>query len=180
MLHHLRFITTSLLTILLIGSVSAGWDPNEGKTLETEAIETLRQFQEKDPGLQDFFREAKGWAVFPTVGKLGYWLGGAYGKGVLYQADKATGYVELKQVSVGLQFGGQSYSQVIFFKDEASIERFKSDQLEFDAQVSGVIADKGAAAKVDYHDGVAVFTLPKGGLMAEASVGGQAFAFRDK
>jgi len=180
MLHHLRFITTSLLTILLIGTATAGWDPQEEETLETESVETMRQFKTKDPSLQDFFKEAKGWAVFPTVGKIGYWLGGAYGKGVLYQANKAIGYVELQQVTVGLQFGGQSYSQIIFFKDEASIERFKSDQLEFDAQVSGVIADKGAAAKVDYHNGVAVFTLAKGGLMAEASVGGQAFAFRDK
>jgi len=180
-MHNKTFIT-GLLSLLLLatGSVQAGWDPSEQSELRQKSSETLRDFRKRDPSLKRFFNNAAGWAVFPTVGKGGFWIGGAYGKGVLYEGDKVAGYSELKQISVGFQFGGQAYSEIIFFKNKAAVDRFKAEKIEFDAQASAVVADQGAAANADYHGGVAVFTMVKGGLMAEASVGGQTFTFTTK
>jgi lipid-binding SYLF domain-containing protein len=155
----------------------AGWDPRKGKEIEQKASETLNEFRRQDPSLSSFFASAAGWAVFPTVGKAGFGIGGAYGEGVLYQGGKVVGYADLKQVTVGFQLGGQAYSELIFFRSQSAVERFKKEKLEFDAQVSAVAATKGAAANVDYSHDVAVFTLVKGGLMYEASVGGQSFGF---
>jgi lipid-binding SYLF domain-containing protein len=168
-----------LLSVLLsiVSSAPAGWDPAEHQELIQEASVTIQQFKRKDPSLKRFFNNAVGWAVYPTVGKAGFWVGGAYGKGVVYQRGQVIGFSELRQVSIGLQFGGQAYSEIIFFRDQAALDRLKREKLEFDAQASAVVADKGAALNADYHSGVAVFTLPKGGLMAEASVGGQQFTF---
>lgn len=171
-----------LLTLLMLASAAAtaGWDPREKADLEHEAADTAHQFRKRDPSLDTFFKRAAGYAVFPTVGKGGFWIGGAYGEGVVYKGGKAIGYSELKQVSLGFQFGGQAYSEIIFFRDEAALKRFTSGKLEFDAQASGVVADKGAGANADYHKGVAIFTMIKGGLMAEASVGGQTFTFHPR
>ncbi len=166
-----------LLLCTLALSAQAGWDPAEKHEMRQEAARTLAAFKRKDPSLSRFFKSAAGWAVFPTVGKAGFWLGGAYGKGVVYKRGGVAGYTTLKQVTVGFQFGGQAYSEIIFFKDRAALRRFRQEKLEFDAQASAVAADKGASLDVDYHHGVAVFTMTKGGLMAEASVGGQHFTF---
>ncbi len=169
-----------LLVLLLALPAAAGWDPREQAELERQARETIRRSKQADPTLDVFFRQAEGWAVYPTVGKGGFWVGIAYGKGVLYQNGRVVGFTELKQLTVGLQFGGQAYSEIIFLKDAEAVTRFKSEKIEFDAQVSAVVVNTGTAASVDYHDGVAVFTYPKGGLMAEASVGGQKFSYRAK
>ena len=99
---------------------------------------------------------------------------------LLYEGGKVVGYADLKQLTIGFQLGGQAYSELIFFKTPKAVERFKRERLEFDAQVSAVAATKGAAANVDYSHSVAVFTLVQGGLMYEASVGGQSFGFTSK
>ncbi len=161
----------------LASAAPAGWDPAERQELTQEASITIQRFKRKDPSIKRFFNNAVGWAVYPTVGKAGFWIGGAYGKGVVYRRGQVIGFSELRQVSIGFQFGGQAYSEIIFFRDQAALDRFKREKLEFDAQASAVVADKGAALNADYHGGVAVFTLAKGGLMAEASVGGQQFTF---
>ena len=171
---------SALLCLLMPLAAQSGWDPDkEGKKLN-DAEQTIKKFKAKDPSLKRFFDAAEGWAVYPTIGKGGWVVGGAYGEGVVYQKGEVIGFTDVKQVSVGLQFGGQAYSELIFFRDEQALQRFKSEKLEFDAQVSAVVADRGAAANADYHAGVAIFTLTKGGLMAEASVGGQSFSFSPK
>ncbi len=171
-----------LLSVLLsiASTAPAGWDPADRKELVQEASATIQRFMRKDPSLKRFFNNAAAWAVYPTVGKAGFWVGGAYGKGVVYRRGQVIGFSELRQVSIGFQFGGQAYSEIIFFRDQAALDRFKRERLEFDAQASAVVADKGAALNADYHGSVAVFTLPKGGLMAEASVGGQQFTFEPR
>jgi len=172
----IRYLATFLFSLFALTS-EAGWDPAERTELQQEAMRTIAAFKRKDPSLSRFFESAAGWAVFPTVGKAGFWVGGAYGKGVVYSKGRITGYTTLKQVTIGFQFGGQAYSEIVFFRDQAAMKRFRQEKLEFDAQVSAVAADKGASLDADYHHGVAVFTLAKGGLMAEASVGGQHFTF---
>lgn len=130
---------------------------------------------EKDPAMQRFFDKAVAYAVIPTVGKAGFGLGGARGKGLLYESGEPTAQVTLTQLSFGFQWGGQVYSEFIFFQDETAIGDFKRGNYELGAQVSAVAVKAGASANADYSDGVAIFTQAKGGLMYEASVGGQKF-----
>lgn len=163
---------------VFLGSlVQAGWDPRAEREAEHEARETIKRFREADPELKEFFDKAYGYAVFPTVGKAGMWIGGAYGTGVVFEHGRVIGKASLTQATIGLQMGGQTYSEIIFFKDRAVLEDFKQGNLELSAQASAIAAKTGASADADYTEGVAVFTLPKAGLMAEASVGGQKFSF---
>ena len=142
-----------------------------------EAQETIAVFKKADPGLSRFFDNAVGYAVFPTVGKGAIGVGGAAGSGVVFEKGKAIGKASLTQVTVGAQLGGQTYSEVIFFETEPAMTDFKKGTLALAAQASAVAAAKDASANAKYEKGVAVFTTGKGGLMAEASIGGQKFAF---
>ena len=143
----------------------------------SDANETISLFKKTDPDLAGFFKSSVGYAVFPTVGKGGYIVGGAYGKGVLYEDGAPVGKASLTQVTVGLQIGGQAYSEIIFFESEKVLSDFKAGDFAFSGQVSGVALAAGASANANYRSGVAVFTAAKGGLMAEASLGGQKFSY---
>lgn len=152
----------------------------------------------KSGAVRPFFRNSYGYAVFPTVGKGGVVLGGAFGKGRVYRQGTHTGNVSLKKLSVGFQLGGQAFSQIIFFQDKRAYDEFTSGKFEFDASASAVAITAGAQAKVGteggtagasagpatgtqastgYYKGMAVFVHAKGGLMYEASVGGQKFDY---
>ena len=144
---------------------------------EKHARQAVGELQRADPGLTRFFDEAAGYAVFPTVGKGGMGIGGARGTGVLYEKGVVTGKTTLTQLTVGLQLGGQAYTEVIFFETEQTLAAFKKGEFAMAAQVSAVAAKAGASANARYVDGVSVFTLAKGGVMAEASVGGQKFSY---
>lgn len=163
-----------IMAVLLISfRANAGWDANAEKS----AQEAIAAFKAKDSKLQAFFDKARGYAVFPSVGKAGFGIGGAHGSGVVYKQGKAIGTTTLTQLTIGFQLGGQVYSEIIFFKDQAALDRFTKGQFELGAQASAVAVTAGAAANVDYSEGVAIFTMTKGGLMYEASVGGQKFSF---
>lgn len=157
--------------------------------LETQAA--LTQFQAASQ-TQPFFHTAYGYAVFPSVGKGGFWVGGAYGSGTVFKDGQITGHAKLYQVSFGLQFGGQSYSEIVFFQDKRAYDRFMSGNFELDASASAVALTEGAQANAgtsgfrasagdkyvdaDYTNGVAVFTVAKGGMMVEAAIAGQKFS----
>jgi lipid-binding SYLF domain-containing protein len=150
--------------------------PNE--SLERQAQSAIEDFQERDPGLQRFFDDSAGYTVFPEVGKGAVGIGGAHGEGVVYENDQVIGYSTLTQGTIGVQLGGQRYREIIFFQRAGDLEKFKEGRFEMAAQASAVAAASGAAANADYREGVAVFTLPLGGLMFEAAIGGQKFSFR--
>jgi lipid-binding SYLF domain-containing protein len=139
---------------------------------------TIDRFKKTDPGIERFLKESAGYAVFPTVAKMGFVLAGGYGEGEVYDAGKVVGVASVSFGSVGLTAGAQEYSEIIFFKDKADLERFKQNKFEFDAAASAVVWKSGAAKSANYTGGVAVFVHPKGGVMAEASVGGQKFSFK--
>jgi lipid-binding SYLF domain-containing protein len=163
--------------LMLVGAFAqAGWDPNKEKV----ALETIARFKQADPSLETFFEEAHGYAVFPTVGKAGMGIGGARGSGVVFEQGEAIGSSTLTQLTIGFQLGGQTYSEIVFFQDQKTLDNFKKGNFEFSAQASAVAVKKGASTDADFENGVAVFTLPKGGLMFEASVGGQKFSFEPK
>ena len=145
-----------------------------------------------------YFQKSYGYAIFPTIGKGGIGIGGAHGSGQVYAGGKLMGKTSMTQVTIGLQLGGQAYSQIIFFEDKRAYNDFTSGNFEFGAEASAVAitagaqaqagttgagasaspgGSAGAQAKTEYHKGMAVFTRAKGGLMYEASIGGQKFSF---
>ncbi|TCL67613.1 lipid-binding SYLF domain-containing protein [Mariniflexile fucanivorans] len=130
-----------------------------------------------DAGLETYFDNASGYAIFPNVGKGGLIVGGASGNGVLYENGTAVGMTSLKKINIGLQAGGQAMIQVIFFETDAALAKFKQGNYEFSAEASAVVAEEGKSENASYSDGVMVFALPKAGLMADASVGGQKFEY---
>jgi lipid-binding SYLF domain-containing protein len=144
---------------------------------ESDAATVIAKFKEKDPGLTKVFAGSAGYVVFPTVAKGGFGIGGARGKGYVYQDGRLIGRSTLTQLTVGLQAGGQAYSEVIFFKDDAALANFKRGHLKLDAQASAVALTERVSADLAYREGVASVTMAEGGLMYEASVGGQKLSF---
>jgi lipid-binding SYLF domain-containing protein len=137
----------------------------------------IAKFKEKDPGMEKIFSDAVGYAVFPTVGKGAIGVGGARGKGWVYEGDAIVGKTTLTQVTIGLQLGGQAYSEIVFFQTKQALDNFKLGHLKLDAQASAIALTARASADLAYRNGVAIVTMAKGGLMYEASVGGQKFSY---
>ena len=146
--------------------------------LETQAQQTINIFKQKDPTLDALFQSAAGYAVFPTVGEGAVVIGAAHGKGLLYQNGQPVGQATVTKASVGAQVGGQSYSELIFFQSPQALQDFKNGNFEISAGLSAVAARDGAGRAVQYSQGVAVFTTSRTGLMAQADIGGQKFAYQ--
>ena len=145
--------------------------------LKVDAQEAKKEFLEADYQMEKHFSSAHGYVIFPNVGKGGLGVGGAAGNGVVYERGAEIGMAKLTQVSIGFQAGGQAFREVIFFENKEAMDRFKENKFEVAAQVSAVAATAGASADANYTDGVMVFTMAKGGLMYQASVGGQKLKF---
>jgi lipid-binding SYLF domain-containing protein len=156
----------------------SGADRSAGDPTDAKCQETVATFKKKDPGIEKFFKDGVGYAVFPSIAKGAIGIGGATGEGCVYAGGGQIGTARLSQVTVGLQLGGQSYSELIFFQTAKTLDGFKNSDFSFDAQVSAVAITSGASANAAYRNGVAVFTVAKGGLMYEASVGGQKFSYK--
>ena len=172
-------LTTGLIFSLALAACSTAPKTEEGKSdIRDKAANALATAQRNDPTLSPVIRDAKGYAVFPTVGKGGVGIGGAYGKGVLYEGGAFTGYCDLSQASIGLQLGGQAYTEIITFSTADALTRFKTGNFAFDAQATAVALKAGAGANAKYANGVAVFTMGESGLMFEASIGGQKFSYQ--
>jgi lipid-binding SYLF domain-containing protein len=177
-----------------LGALAITWSAPARADEYTDTINVFRKAQESGR----FFAHAHGYAVFPTIGKGGAGIGGAYGKGRVYEKGKVIGDATMTQVSIGLQLGGQGYSEIVFFEDAAALKRFTAGDFQFGAEASAVALTAGAnaqagqggataAASLDknkakavgaYHDGMAVFTIAKGGLMYEVAVAGQKYGFK--
>ena len=158
----------------------------------TDAVHQFKQ----SPATQPFFKKAYGYAIFPTIGKGGVGVGGAYGKGRVYRHGVYEGDVSMTQLSIGFQLGGQTFSELIFFENQDAYDKFTNGNFEFNAQASAVAIAVGAGAQAGtggaqaninkaqmetrYIDGMAIFSMQKGGLMYEAALGGQKFSFTPK
>lgn len=185
----LKRLLSVLAVLLLALPVSSAW--------ADEYSDTVNLF--KNAGESgNFFKTAYGYAVFPTIGKGGVGIGGAFGKGRVYAKGKHVGDTSMSQVTVGFQLGGQGYSEIIFFEDERAFKEFTKGNFEFGADATAVAITAAAGAKAsttgasagasggkkdaatvgNYHKGMATFTIVKGGLMYEASVGGQKFTYK--
>ena len=168
-------LLASVSLVLVSAAAFAGWDPDEVKEYDAKSQEAIAVYKEKDPSVERFFSNAVGYVVIPTVGKAALGIGGAHGKGILYEGGAPTAVVSLSQLSFGFQWGGQAYSEFIFFEDAATLADFKNGNFELNAQASAVAITAGASADAEFNGGMAIMTQAKGGLMYEAAVGGQKF-----
>jgi len=183
-------IRTTLISIVLaLGSQIALADDYN------DAINVFRNAGESGA----YFDKSIGYAIFPTIGKGGIGIGGAYGKGRVYKHGVHIGNTSMAQASIGLQLGGQAYTQIIFFENEAALDNFTSGNFEFSADASAVAITAGASAgastgggasagisggknnadtsSLGFRKGMAVFTVAKGGLMYEAALAGQKYSY---
>ena len=181
----------SLLVVALIIPLVAG-------AAEVKDYSSTISVFKSAPTVQPFFENAYGYAVFPTVGKGAFIVGGAYGEGQVYRGGKATGTAKLVHASIGLQVGGKAFSEIIFFQDKRAYDTFTSGEFAFDAKASAVAVTAGAQAQANtagssasatagpktgaqsaasYNNGMATFVHQKGGLMAALALGGQKFSF---
>ena len=150
----------------------------QADSLQSECKQAVQNFKNADPAIQTFIDNSAGYAVFPGVGKGGFIVGGAHGQGLVFEKGKITGEAKMTQASIGAQAGGQSFAEIIFFENEGALNNFKGSNFEMGADVSAVAVSEGASKSAKYQQGVAVFTLPKKGLMVQAAVGGQKFKFQ--
>lgn len=149
----------------------------DDQALIADSKAATEDFVHTDALMKNLFDNAYGYVIFPSIGKGAAGVGGATGNGIVYEKGATIGKAKMIQVSVGFQFGGQVYREVIFFENKETLDRFKENKIEFSAQASAVAAKKGASTNVKYTNGVLIFTQQKGGLMYEASIGGQKFKF---
>ncbi len=146
--------------------------------LQNEVKTTLAEFAKSNPKVEAHLHTAYAFAFFPKITKGGLGIGGAGGKGLVFDDKTVIGESKLAQATFGLQAGGQQYMEIILFEDQPALERFTAGKVKFSGQASAVALKDGASADIDYQDGVAIFTKTIGGLMAEASVGGQSFKYK--
>lgn len=175
----LKSVLTAMLLVAGISSAVA-FEPDINNRMELDVQRAIINIKQADPGIETFFENAAGFAVFPSVGKGGLIVGAAHGKGLVIVDDQVDGYTSMSQATIGLQLGGQKYAQFIFFRDHIALEHFKRGNWEMGAQASAVAITAGASADANYDNGVVVFTQAGGGLMVEGSVGGQKFTYEPR
>jgi lipid-binding SYLF domain-containing protein len=179
------FVERAIVVMVMIMGLMAGCSTGsvskeERDTLVKQAQASRQEWNKVDPQFEAFAKKGYGYAFFPEITKGGFVVGGARGQGVVYEKGQHIGYADLTQVSVGFQGGLQDYSQLIVFENQAAMDRFKRNEIDFAASSSAVIAEKGAARGRQFVDGVAVFVRPIKGAMAEASLAGQQITYLPK
>jgi len=164
-----------IIRLLIILSIASYTSLHAQKYDIEESNKTIAEFKKEDPEIQKFFNDSYGYAVLYSIGKGAIGVGGAGGKGTVYEKGTPTGDVRMTQVTVGFALGGQKYAEIVFLEKKDDYDRFVNKNFEFAAQASAVALSSGASADADYRNGVLVFTMAIGGLMYEASIGGQKF-----
>lgn len=178
-----RFLVLPCLVLMLLSlhvSAEPYWQADASDLMQRKVNETIERFLEKKPQLRRFFEQAHGLAVYPSVTRAGLVFGGAYGRGLVIERNALVGSTSQWVFNLGPQFGAQRYSQVILFKDAASLQWFKQKHVEFIGRASAVAFKLGAAVDPAYNPSVAVFSLNKGGLMIEASAGGVYLSYKSR
>ena len=168
-----------LMIMMLFFSFSIFAQNADDKKVIADAEKAKAAFLKANPKLQSYFDDAKVYAIFPNVGKGAIIIGAASGNGAVYERGHLVGMASMKQLDVGVQIGGKAFSEIVFLKTDSAVQEIMDNKLKFGSNLSAVAANVAAPSlDVTYTDGIAVFTLPKEGLMAEISVGGQKFEYK--
>jgi lipid-binding SYLF domain-containing protein len=165
-----------IVPVLLLGMNVASADDDRDE-LHQMVQSIKKDWQAKDGSFNSTLKKAYAYAIFPKVGKGGFIVGASHGDGEVYKKGKLIGYSKMTQTTIGAQVGGQTYAEVILFKNKKALDRFKASRFEGSAAATAIGGKKGAAAASKYKDGVAIMVLPIKGAMAEAAGGGQKFKF---
>jgi len=173
-------VVMGLIMGLMAGCSTGSVTKGEGDALLKRSQDSRQEWNKVDPQFDALAKKGNGYAFFPEITKGGLLVGGAHGRGVVYEKGQHIGYADLTQMSVGFQAGLQDYSQLIVFENQRAMDKFKRNEIDFGANASAVYADKGAAMGAQFVDGVAVFVRPIRGVMAEASLGGQQITYLPK
>jgi lipid-binding SYLF domain-containing protein len=172
---------SSIVAMLALTVAACGGAPKTATgriNLEESARATLSEMEARDPSLREVLMDAHAYVVLPSVGKGGMIVGGAFGRGILYEGGRPSGYVELAQASIGAQLGGQTFAELIVLRDPQDVREIKAGTFDVSADASVIALTAGAARSATLDKGTAVFVLPRGGLMVDISVSGQKLDYR--
>lgn len=172
----LKTVFLFVATMLFAVSITQANGPKNNRIIR-DCKKAKAAFVKEDKLMQDLFDNSYAYVIFPNAGKGAIGLGAAGGHGIVYEKGVMIGKAKMRQLSVGLQLGGQAYREVIFFENKTALDRFRNDNFEFEAATSAVAVTAGASHNFKYRDHVMLFTLEKSGLMYEASVGAQKFDY---
>ena len=174
----------TLLSLLALTSVAliAGCstepaNDSQRQALMTDSRATLMSLEARDPGLRNVVENSYAYAVFPDVGKGGFGIGGAWGRGIVVEQGRFVGYAAVGEGSIGALVGGQTYSELIVFKSREAFHKFQESRLSFGADANAVAIKAGAAATAQFRNGMVVFIHNQGGLMADLSLNGENISF---
>jgi len=168
-----------LVVVLLIGqTASATWEADTADKTQAKAADAIVRFRERIPRTEQYFEQAYGYAILPSVTRVGFGLGGAYGKGIVIEGDIAIGTTKFFQFTSGLQAGAKNFSMIVFFRDKEALDYYKTGKLQFLGQAGLAFATVGAAGTPAYNDGVAMVTVTRLGLMGEFTYSGARFSYK--
>ena len=177
MARKLILVLTISLVSFGIGCTTAPERAESKAVLEANVEESLAEFKDKYPSIETYLKDSYGYAVLPKVLKGAFWVGGAGGKGAVYEKGTLVGYTRMTQATLGFSFGGESFREIVFFADKASLDKFRSGPFTFSGQATALVIEAGAAAKANYRAGMAVFVMTRSGLIVDASIGAQKFKY---
>lgn len=176
----MRFL--ALLTIACVTALTApataDWTAEPGDKVQTKASKAVQAFRERVPRTAAYFEDAYGYAIFPSITRVGFGFGGAYGKGIVVSADTVTGRTKYWQFTSGIQAGAKNFSMIIFFRDKEALDYYRLGKTQFMGQAGIALATLGAAGTPGYNEGVAVVTMNRFGLMGEFTYSGAKFSYK--
>ena len=168
-----------LVTALLIGnSADAAWEADADSKTQVKAAQAITKIRAQVPRTEQYFEQAYGYAIYPSVTRVGFGFGGAFGKGTVIEGDSAIGTTKFMQFTSGIQAGAKNFSMIVFFKDKEALDGFKTGNLQFMGQAGLAFATVGVAGTPAYNDGVAIVTMTRFGLMGEFTISGAKFSYK--
>lgn len=174
----MKWPLTILIAFLLVMSPAAAeWEADTSDRVEVAAARAIEAFRQRIPRTQRYFDEAYGFAILPSVTRVGFGFGGAYGKGVVIEGDSTVGTTKFWQFTSGIQAGARNFSMIVFFRDKAALEYYQSGRTQFLGQAGVAFATVGAAGTPAYNEGVAIVTMTRLGLMGEFTISGARFSY---
>jgi lipid-binding SYLF domain-containing protein len=175
---YLRTFGLVYAVLLVSQSAVAAWEADSGDEVQVKSARAIADFRERIPRTQQYFEQAYGYAILPSVTRVGFGFGGAYGKGIVIEGDDLIGRTKYWQFSSGIQAGAKNFSMIVFFKDKQALDYFKTGELQFAGQAGLTFATVGVAGTPAYNNGVAIVTMTRFGLMGEFSASGIRFSYK--
>lgn len=170
--------TIALLAALFAGCATAPSTRAEKQSLQTSARATLDEMIARNPAIQDTLHNAPAYAVFPSIGKGGVLVGGAFGQGILYENGVPTGFVSVQQASIGAQLGGQTFAELLVLRTPEQVADVRAGRFTAGAHLGVVVLTAGASTGTNFNPNASVFVMPRGGLMVDVSVNGQRIKYQ--